>query len=419
MSKEPGHGQSEETIPLHGLEQAGVGTMNRMNSLKLGAYSLRLAFRPPSSRVDLSHDRRPKWSRVGLRLVFGSLCWLALPSNSFAIPPYTCSQGKPQDPIMLGEPQGDLAKLQTMLATLDEMGEWLRSSSHRACEEQFSEAVRQWGAERSAQASLDRYARAIRSNEDLTAHYRGELQLAQAREAGSVPASPVPQSTSSYQSTTRSSDDAAQQRCQDQYRTRITQARNDTRKCQQDTWSQPAMMPTCMELQGKENQLERNSRDCRSSPASALSLLASDTSRYQGIPAGLDRKTASTSAANAQFVPQLLHDFRLNAADGLAEVCVWDHECEDGDILGVSINGQYYQTELMNAKNCRRVRLHEGANPIHIVAVNGTGHKGNCSFEDANTGTISVSSVSSSDQSSQTYSIRGGQGSTANIVVYK
>ena len=91
-------------------------------------------------------------------------------------------------------------------------------------------------------------------------------------------------------------------------------------------------------------------------------------------------------------------------------VCVFDNECEDGDIIELQVNGgSVGSVELRNAQQCFALDVNSGLNYLGVRAVNGTGFKGNCSFADRNTGVVRVSGASGESQ--QTYSVTGGQGS--------
>ena len=96
------------------------------------------------------------------------------------------------------------------------------------------------------------------------------------------------------------------------------------------------------------------------------------------------------------------------------EICVRDHQCEDGDAVAVSVNGvEVLRTELFNAPRCIDIAVREGVNTISLLALNGTGFKGSCSFVDENTGEITVAG----SQRSQNWRHRGGAGSRANLNV--
>jgi len=118
------------------------------------------------------------------------------------------------------------------------------------------------------------------------------------------------------------------------------------------------------------------------------------------------------------FSPQPLRDFRISVPGSPygVEVCVRDHECEDGDRVRVSINGiVLLDEEIVNAWSCRTLTLREGRHDIELFAVNGTGYKGeNCNHADANTGEIQVTGE---DSQTQTWRHRGRAGSSAAIEV--
>ena len=124
-----------------------------------------------------------------------------------------------------------------------------------------------------------------------------------------------------------------------------------------------------------------------------------------------------TNWAPDPFSNQPLHDFNIQIAsdERTVEVCVRDHECEDGDEVRVSVNsGQVFQGEIDNDWACEEVTVHEGKNQINLFAVNGTGHKGSCSHANVNTGEIRVQGENTESQS---WRHRGGAGSDANIIV--
>ena len=97
-------------------------------------------------------------------------------------------------------------------------------------------------------------------------------------------------------------------------------------------------------------------------------------------------------------------------------VCVRDHECEDGDQVRVSVNGGVvFSGEIDNDWQCRDVAVREGVNTVEMFAINGTGFKGACSYADANTGEIRI--TGGQNVETQSWSHRGGAGSTANLNV--
>ncbi len=117
------------------------------------------------------------------------------------------------------------------------------------------------------------------------------------------------------------------------------------------------------------------------------------------------------------FSPQPLRDFNITLSSGQREVqvCVRDHECEDGDQIQVAVNGEsLFYGELFNSWDCTNVPVQQGRNRVQLYAVNGSGNKGNCSYQDVNTGEIQVRGTNSQ---TQTWRHRGGAGSSANIIV--
>ena len=98
------------------------------------------------------------------------------------------------------------------------------------------------------------------------------------------------------------------------------------------------------------------------------------------------------------------------------QVCVRDHECEDGDQVRVSLNGSViFSGELFNAWDCQNVPVRQGANRFELFAINGTGFKGNCSHRDVNTGEIVI--TGGNTRGNQSWRHSGGTGSHANLNV--
>ena len=131
-------------------------------------------------------------------------------------------------------------------------------------------------------------------------------------------------------------------------------------------------------------------------------------------PAG----SAGAASGAEPFTPQPLRDFQISVPSTPydVQVCVRDHECEDGDRVRVSVNGiELMSGEIVNAWMCRSVTLREGRHDIELFAINGTGYKGDdCSHADANTGEIWVMGE---DSQTQSWRHRGGAGSSASIEV--
>ena len=99
------------------------------------------------------------------------------------------------------------------------------------------------------------------------------------------------------------------------------------------------------------------------------------------------------------------------------ELCVWDHECEDGDQIRVSVNGYVeFEGQLLNQRQCKTVSVREGRNSVQLYAINGTGGLNNCIDPPpgVNTGAMSISG---SNSETKLWRHRGGAGSTANLDV--
>ena len=117
------------------------------------------------------------------------------------------------------------------------------------------------------------------------------------------------------------------------------------------------------------------------------------------------------------FSAQAIRDFHISVPSSPYElrVCVRDHECEDGDRVRVSIDGRtVISTEIGNQWSCQEVALRKGRHETELHALNGTSRKGNCSYDDVNTGEIRVSGRNAQTQS---WKHRGGKGSRASLEV--
>ena len=98
------------------------------------------------------------------------------------------------------------------------------------------------------------------------------------------------------------------------------------------------------------------------------------------------------------------------------QVCVRDHQCEDGDIARVAVNGRLvFSGELFNQWSCHNAPVQAGRNVVEFLAVNGTGFKGQCNHSNVNTGQLRI--VGGNTGRTQTWSHAGGAGSQANLNV--
>ena len=115
---------------------------------------------------------------------------------------------------------------------------------------------------------------------------------------------------------------------------------------------------------------------------------------------------------------QGLRDFpmKIRGATGSLEICVRDHECEDGDEISVDVEGRtIFSGEIVNEWDCQTIEVQGGESyEVELTALNGTGYKGNCSYIDENTGEIRVTGE---NMETQVWRHRGGAGSKARIIV--
>jgi hypothetical protein len=187
-----------------------------------------------------------------------------------------------------------------------------------------------------------------------------------------------------------------------------------------------AMMPSTAEAGGWECNMEQ----LRCNDRCDYDIDCTNRCMQEALACIFDDDSGSGHRSSAQSYSaeeQPLRDWGTwESAMGKIRVCVRDHECEDGDILRVSVDGRSWQEELYNENSCRTYTMRPGRHSIDIYAVNGTGHKGSCSYKDANTGEITVTSyryggsgLSADKAATQTWQLRGGAGSssTINIVV--
>ncbi len=125
-----------------------------------------------------------------------------------------------------------------------------------------------------------------------------------------------------------------------------------------------------------------------------------------------------TGWAPDDFSNQDIQDFRMKISGDSADlqICVRDHECEDGDRIRVAVEGRrVFSGEIDNDWACDTFHVKAGqCYAVELTAINGTGHKGNCNFADVNTGEIRVSG---DNVQTQSWRHRGGAGSKAEIIV--
>ena len=148
------------------------------------------------------------------------------------------------------------------------------------------------------------------------------------------------------------------------------------------------------------------------------SHMAATRSRgYRVVPTNWTPSAGGSQTGSGSLTTRPIQDFHVSvpASPYELQVCVRDHECEDGDRVRVSVNGSaVLGGEIFNAWSCRSISLREGRHDIELYAVNGTGYKGDCSYVDGNTGELRVTGE---DSQTQSWRHRGGKGSKASIVV--
>ena len=125
-----------------------------------------------------------------------------------------------------------------------------------------------------------------------------------------------------------------------------------------------------------------------------------------------------THWAPDDFANNDIQDFhtRISGDSGELQICVRDHECEDGDRIRLTVDDRrVFSGEIDNDWDCNAIEVKPGQRySVELEAINGTGRKGNCNFADVNTGEIRVSGDNTQTQS---WRHRGGTGSRARIIV--
>lgn len=149
---------------------------------------------------------------------------------------------------------------------------------------------------------------------------------------------------------------------------------------------------------------------------------------YSALSSVVEQQSSSSGGNTKNFIRQDLKTWspistaKINGRPAV-KVCVRDHECEDGDILQVFIDGKSFTKELTNASYCKIMPVDAGKIVVGVLAVNGSGHKGNCSYANANTGEIVMHGINSDgsirNSQTQSWSLRAKAGtkSTAQIIV--
>ena len=111
-------------------------------------------------------------------------------------------------------------------------------------------------------------------------------------------------------------------------------------------------------------------------------------------PVAGEKNTDNNCSAVYSMVPIVERELEVSVPRDCpleVEVCVRDHECVDGDIVRVSVNGTViYTHEIVAAWHCETASVNVGANKIEGYAVNEWGGKGGCHANRVNTGALEV-----------------------------
>ncbi len=135
------------------------------------------------------------------------------------------------------------------------------------------------------------------------------------------------------------------------------------------------------------------------------------TMRTEGADLSLGKCLVVTGDQGLQDFPM-----KIRGTTGSLEICVRDHECEDGDAIRVDVEGRtIFSGEIVNEWDCQTLEIRGGETyVVELTALNGTGYKGNCSYIDENTGEIRVTGENTE---TQVWRHRGGAGSKARLIV--
>ena len=169
-----------------------------------------------------------------------------------------------------------------------------------------------------------------------------------------------------------------------------------------------------------------------SDPAIVVATVSGERVTFRAVAAGTVTITVTATDAGGLSATQTftveveedetdrIDDFNVGIPSSCpreVEICVRDHQCEDGDQIRVSVNGGVvFSGELFNAADCRIVPVREGTNSVELFAINGTGFKGACDHADVNTGEITIRGSTASVET-QNWLHSGGTGSRANLNV--
>ena len=159
--------------------------------------------------------------------------------------------------------------------------------------------------------------------------------------------------------------------------------------------------------------------EIRARPDSELQLtVVADTPSSEASTVRTESTDMELSECLVVMSEQDIQDFnaQIKGSSGEVEVCVRDHECEDGDKVSVGVEGRnIFSGEIVNDWVCETLEVQAGQSyAVELTALNGTGHKGDCNHADVNTGEIRVTGENTE---TQTWRHHGGAGSRARIVV--
>lgn len=159
--------------------------------------------------------------------------------------------------------------------------------------------------------------------------------------------------------------------------------------------------------------------EIRARPDSELQLtVVADTLSSEASTLRTESTDMELSECLVVMSEQDIQDFnaQIKGNSGEVEVCVRDHECEDGDKVSVGVEGRnIFSGEIVNDWACETLEVQAGQSyAVELTALNGTGHKGDCNHADVNTGQIRVTGENTE---TQTWRHRGGAGSRAQIIV--
>ena len=160
--------------------------------------------------------------------------------------------------------------------------------------------------------------------------------------------------------------------------------------------------------------------DCNSHFPGSEAVFNQQTQQYEcHCPQGMQWNSTKTACESSGPSQPEQHITEIVVTQQTVTISVWDHGCQDGDIINLSINGQNYLTghTLTNAKKAFQVTLPTGTNRLEILAVDsGT----DCPPKADKSQTLNSAAIHISHATkggSQSWTLKMGARTSANFIV--